>query len=127
ASFDEVMRLSGAEVSFAMLGESLRGMALGLQLSNKGDVALSWEEIDASVSTQLSGIEESLADATRATLALTSAELSAADLVYYLAVLRMPATRSYYATLAAAVGELIRETMVEIGENVAARLAAVSI
>jgi len=127
ARFDEVMQLSGAEMSFAMLGESLRGMALGLHLSAKGDIALSWDEIDASVTAQLVGLEESLADATRSTLAYTYAELSDADLEAYLEFLRAPATRKFYATAATAIGEIIEEAMVDIGQDVAARLSAVAI
>ena len=127
ARFEEVMQLSGAEVGFAMLGESLRGMALGLHLSAKGDIALSWEEIDASVTAQLTGLEDSLADATRSTLAFTYADLSDADLDAYLDFLRAPATRKFYATLTLAIGEIIEETMFGIGQDVAARLDAVAI
>lgn len=127
ARFDEVMQLSGAEMSFAMLGESLRGMALGLHLSAKGDIALSWDEIDATVTAQLHGLEESLVDATRSTLAFTYAELSDEDLETYLDFLRAPATRKFYATAAAAIGEIMEETMFGIGQDVAARLSAVAI
>ncbi len=127
ASIDEVMALSGAEMSFAMLGESLRGMALGLHLSAKGDVALSWEQIDADVTAQLDGLEDSLADATRSTLAFTYAGLSDDDLGSYLDFLRTPATRKFYATLTLAIGEIIEETMFGIGRDVAARLGAVAI
>lgn len=127
ARFDEVMQLSGAEMSFAMLGESLRGMALGLHLSAKGDIALSWAEIDAGITAQLTGLEESLVDATRSTLAFTYAELSDDDLEAYLTFLRAPATRKFYATLTLAIGEIIEETMFGIGQDVAARMGAVAI
>jgi hypothetical protein len=127
ARFDEVMQLSGAEMSFAMLGESLRGMALSLHLSARGDIALSWDEIDASVTAQLDGLEESLVDATRSTLAFTYAELSDEDLETYLEFLRAPATRKFYTTAAAAIGEILQQTMFGIGQDVAARLSAVAI
>ncbi len=127
AHFDEVMQLSGANMSFAMLGESLRGMALGLHLSAKGDIALSWAEIDAEIATKLTGLEESLVDATRSTLAFTYADLSDAELEAYLDFLRAPATRKFYATLTLAIGEIIEATMFEIGQDVAARLGAVAI
>lgn len=127
ARFDEVMQLSGAEMSFAMLGESLRGMALGLHLSAKGDIALSWADIDAHIKSQLDGMEDSLADATRSTLAFTYAELSDDDLEAYLDFLRAPATRKFYATLTLAIGEIIEETMFGIGQDVAARMGAVAI
>ena len=125
--FDEVMRLSGAEMSFAMLGESLRGMALGLRLSARGDIALSWAEIDAEITARLTGLEDSLVDATRSTLAFTYADLSDDDLEAYLTFLRAPATRKFYATLTLATGEIIEETMLSIGKDVAARLGAVAI
>ena len=127
ARFDEVMQLSGAEMGFAMLGESLRGMALGLHLSAKGDIALSWADIDAHIKAQLDGMEESLADATRSTLAFTYAELSDDDLDAYLDFLRAPATRKFYATLTLAIGEIIEATMFDIGQDVAARMRAVAI
>lgn len=126
-SYDEVMQLSGAEMTFAMLGESLRGMALGLHLSAKGDIELSWDEIDAEVTTKLAGLEESLVDATRSTLAYTYAGLSDDELAAYLDFLRTPATRKFYATMTTAIGSIIEETMFDIGQDVAARLGAVSI
>jgi hypothetical protein len=127
ARFDEVMNLSGAEMSFAMLGESLRGMALGLHLSAKGDIDLSWDEIDAHVRTQLAGLQESLVDATRSTLAFTYADLSDDELEQYLDFLRAPATQKFYATVTAAIGQIMEETMFSIGQDVAARLSAVSV
>lgn len=125
--YDEVMELSGADVGIAMLGESLRGMALGLHLSAKGDIELSWDEIDAEVTAKLAGLKESLVDATRSTLAYTYAGLSDDELAAYLDFLRAPATRKFYSTVTAAIGTIIEETMFDIGQDVAARLGAVSV
>jgi hypothetical protein len=127
ARFEEVMTLSGADVTFTMLGESLRGMAMGLHLSAKGDIALSWDEIDAEVQGKLAGLRESLVDATRSTLAFTYAELTDEELESYLEFLRAPATRKFYAAVTAAIGRIIEETMFDIGQDVAARLSAVSV
>lgn len=127
ARFEEVMTLSGADVTFTMLGESLRGMALGLHLSAKGDIDLSWDEIDAEVRTKLAGLKESLVDATRSTLAFTYAGLSDEELESYLQFLRDPATRKFYATVTAAIGQIIEQTMFDIGQDVATRLGAVSV
>jgi hypothetical protein len=127
AHFDEVMALSGAEMTFSMLGESLRGMALGLHLSAKGDIDLAWDEIDAQVRTQLKGMQESLVDATRSTLAFTYEKLSDAELEAYLDFLRAPATKKFYATVTVAIGRIIEETMFDIGQDVAARLNAVAV
>ena len=127
ARFDEVMDLSGADMTFTMLGESLRGMALGLHLSAKGDIDLSWDEIDAEVQVKLAGLRESLADATRSALAFTYAGLSDEELETYLEFLRDPVTRKFYATLTTAIGHIIEETMFDLGQDVAARLGAVSV
>jgi hypothetical protein len=127
ARFEEVMALSGADVTFTMLGESLRGMALGLHLSAKGDIELSWDEIDAEVQSKLAGLKESLIDATRSTLAFTYAGLSDEELESYLEFLRDPATRKFYATVTAAIGHIIEETMFDISQDVAARLSAVAV
>lgn len=126
AHFDEVMLLSGSDIAFVMLGESLRGMAMGLRLSGNGDIDLSWDEIDVEVQSQLKGLRESLVDATLSTLAFTYAELSDKELEAYLDFLRAPATRKFYATVAAAVGQILGETMFGIGRDVAARMNAVS-
>lgn len=126
-SYDEVMQLSGAEISIAMLGESLRGMALGLHLSAKGDIELSWDEIDAEVTAELAGLKDSLIDATRSTLAYTYAGLSDDELGAYLEFLRAPATRKFYSTVTTAIGAIIEETMFDIGQDVAARLSAVAV
>ena len=45
----------------------------------------------------------------------------------YLDFLRAPATRKFYAALTLAIGEIIEATMIEIGRDVAARMAAVAI
>jgi hypothetical protein len=121
------MTLSGAEMTFTMLGESLRGMAMGLHLSAKGDIELSWDEIDAEVQSKLSDLRESLVDATRSTLAVTYADLSDAELETYLEFLRAPATRKFYTVVATAIGQIIEETMFDIGQDMAARLSAVSV
>ena len=127
ARFEEVMSLSGADVTFTMLGESLRGMAMGLHLSAKGDIDLSWDEIDAEVQAKLAGLRESLVDATRSTLAFTYADLSDDELETYLEFLRAPATRKFYAAVTVAIGQIIEETMFDLGQDVAARLSAVAI
>ena len=127
ARFEEVMQLSSSDMAFAMLNQSLRGMAMGLRLSGSGDIDVSWDEVDREVQARLTGLHESLVDATRATLAFTYAELSAPELEAYLDFLRRPATRRFYATATAAIGQIIGETMLGISRDVAARMSAVSI
>jgi hypothetical protein len=102
-------------------------MAMGLRLSGSGDIDVSWDEVDREVQARLTGLHESLVDATRATLAFTYAELSDPELEAYLDFLRRPATRRFYATATAAIGQIIGETMLGISRDVAARMSAVSI
>ncbi len=123
----ELMALTGAEIMFDMLGESLRGMAMGLRLAAAGDIEVPWSEIDADVARQLSGMKTSLTDATRAVLAYTYASLSDDELEAYLEFLRAPATRKFYAAATLAIGDILRETMFGLGETVAQRLRRVEI
>jgi hypothetical protein len=127
AQLDALLELSGAEVTFAMLGESLRGMAIGLHLAAHGDLDIPWEEIDSSVGARLAGMRQSLAEASRGALALTYAELTDAELATYLEFLRRPATRKFYSVASVTVGAIIREAMLSLGADVAARLQRVDI
>jgi hypothetical protein len=124
---EELLALSGAEVTFAMLGESIRGMAIGRHLLAQGDFDIPWEEIDALVAARLAGMRQSLAEASRGALALTYHELSDAELTAYLEFLRTPATRKFYTVTSMTVGALIRESMFTLGEDMAARLQRVDI
>lgn len=127
ALFEELLELSGTEMTFAVLAESIRGMAIGMHLFAHGDLEIPWEEIDAAVDGHLRGLRQSLAEATRGALALTYSELSDAELEAYLDFLRTPATRKFYAVTSATVAAIIRETMFTLGEDVAARLQRVDI
>jgi hypothetical protein len=128
AQFDELMTLTGTDMVISILRESIRGMALGLHLSGKdGDLRQSWAEVDADVEQQLEGMRESLSEATRAVLAYTYASLSDAEIETYLAFLRAPATRKFYAAATAAIGEILQDTMLRLGRDVAERLNAVQI
>lgn len=126
AQFEELLSLSGAEMTFAVIGESLRGMALGLRLS-AGDIETPWEEIDNSVKLQLAGMKQSLAEAAHAALAYTYNDLTDAELEDYLSFLRTPAARKFYDTATLAVGDIIRQTMFELGESVAMNMRRVDI
>lgn len=127
ALLEELLKLSGAEVTFAVLGESLRGLAVGMHIVAHGDLHIPWEEIDALVDARLAGMRESLAEASRGALALTYAELSDDELAEYVAFLATPATRKFYAVASVTVSALIREAMFVLGEDVAARLQRVAI
>ena len=128
AQFDELMHLSGMEVSFAILSETLRATAVSLHMSQEtGDLEVPWEEIDAGVAEQLSGMHDRLLEATRATFAYTYESLTDEELEAYLVFLRAPAAQNFYGAATVAVGDIIRRTMVALGQSVAARLNAVQI
>src|SRR5690606_32297253 len=126
ALLEQLLELSGAELAFAVLGESLRGLAVGMHLVAHGDLDVPWEEIDALVEARLVGMRQSLAEASRGALALTYAELSDDELADYVAFLAAPATRKFYAVASVTVSALIREAMFALGEDVAARLQRVA-
>jgi hypothetical protein len=128
AQFDELMHLSGMEVSFALLSETLRATAVSLHMSQgTGDLEVPWEEIDAGVTEQLSGMHDRLLEATRATFAYTYESLTDDELEAYLIFLRAPAAQNFYGAATVAVGDIIRRTMLALGQSVAARLNAVQI
>jgi hypothetical protein len=124
---EELLTLSNAEFTFALLAESLRGMALGLHLSKSGDIAVPWEEIDAGVAAQLEGMRDSLSEASRGVMAFTYAPLSDDELDAYLDFMRDPATRRFHAVTTLVIGSAIRDTMASLGPKVAEKLAAVAI
>ncbi len=123
----EVLRLGSAEVTFGMLKESLRGMALGLHLSKDDGLTVPWEEIDAVVGKELAGMEESLRDASLGTLAYALSPLTDAELAGYLDFLRAPGTQKFQAVTALTIGRAIHDAMGTLGTGLAARLAAVAI
>lgn len=127
AQFEELLRLSGTELTFGILAESLRGMALGLHLAAGGDIEAPLEDIDAAVTASIAGMQDSLADAARATLAYTYAEVTDPELEAYLAFLRTAAARKLYGATNLAVSAIIRDTMFNLGQSVALRLRRVDI
>jgi hypothetical protein len=123
----QVFALGSAEVTFAMLRESLRGLALGLHLARSGDLVVPWEEIDAVVTAELSGMEASLKDASLGTLAYALEPLTDEELAAYLSFLSAPGTQKFQALTALTIGRAIQETMGRLGTAVADRLSAVAI
>src|SRR5690606_36179404 len=122
AQFDELLTLSGADMTFAIIGESLRGMALGLHLSSAGDIETPWQEIDAAVQRELGGMRASLLDAAHAAMAHTYDALSDGELEAYLEFLRTPGARKFYDTATFAISDIIRDTMFGLGRSVAVGL-----
>ncbi len=125
ALLQEVLTLRSAAVTFAILKESLRALALGLHLSKHGEIAVDWEEIDATVSTELAAMEQSLRDASLGTLAVALSPLTNAELSAYVAFLRAPATRKFQTLTALTIGQAIHEAMGTLGTALAGRLSAV--
>src|SRR5690606_18842188 len=127
AQIEELMALTGAELTFDMLAESMRGMALGMHLSASGDIEVPWDEIDAGVTAQLAGMRNSLLDSTRAVFAYPYAPLTAAEVEAYVAFLRTPAAQNFYRTITASIGTIMQTSMFRLGESVAQRLQRVNI
>jgi hypothetical protein len=127
ARIDAVLKLGSAEVTFAMLKESLRGLALGLHLSRNAKLTVPWEEIDAAIGAELAGMEESLRDASLGALAYALSPLSDEELGSYVEFLRAPGTKKFQALTALTIGRAIQRAMSALGTTVAARLSAVSI
>jgi hypothetical protein len=123
----QVFALGSADVTFAMLRESLRGLALGLHLARGGDLTVPWEEIDAAVAAELFGMEASLKDASLGTLAYALEPLTDDELAAYLSFLSAPGTQKFQALTALTIGRAIQETMGRLGTAVADRLSAVAI
>jgi hypothetical protein len=128
AQLAELMALTGADITIAMMADSLRGLALGLTLASaQGGIEVPWDQIDAAVTRRLAGMQADLSDAARGLYAYTYAGLSDDELETYLQFLRAPATRKFYATATMAIGDIVRQTLFGLGETVAERLKRVSI
>lgn len=124
---EEVLALTGADLSFQVLAQSLRGLAVGLSLATAGDLAVAWAGADGEVDRRLAGMEASLGEAARGVAALTYADLSDAELEAYLDFLRADSTRRFYATATTAIAGIVDQTMHALAETVARRLERVGV
>lgn len=125
---EEMLVLVSADITKAMIRQSMRGMLVGMWMSNQqGDIAVPWEDLDAHLATIMPAIEADVALTQRAMMFYAYRELSEADLDAYLTFLRTDSARKFYAVAGYLVGEIIAERMEVFGETVSRNLARVSV
>jgi hypothetical protein len=125
---DQLMELVSAEISAAMVGQSLRALLLGLSVSHQqGQIAVPWEEIDTQVKAMMPGLLIDIGHTQRAMMAYAYRDLSDDDLDRYITFLRTPAAQKFYAIAAYAVGRIVADGMADFGEAFAARMQSVNV
>jgi hypothetical protein len=125
---DALMELVSAEISAAMVGQSVRALLLGLSVSHQqGDIAVPWQEIDTQVAAMMPGLLADVGRTQRAMMAYAYRDLSDDDLDRYIVFLRTPAAQKFYAIAAYAVGRIVADGMSAFGEAFAARMQSVNV
>ncbi len=125
---DQLMELVSAEISAAMVGQSVRALLMGLSVSHQqGQIAVPWQEIDAQVQAMMPGLLSDLGQTQRAMMAYAYRDLTDAELDRYVEFLRTPAAQKFYAVAAYAVGRIVASGMADFGEAFAARMKSVNV
>ncbi len=125
---EALMELVSAEISAAMVGQSVRALLLGLSVSHQqGDIAVPWQEIDTQVEAMMPGLLADVGRTQRAMMAYAYRDLSDDDLDRYIVFLRTPAAQKFYAIAAYAVGRIVADSMSSFGEAFAARMQSVNV
>jgi hypothetical protein len=126
--FDEMMALVSADIASAMVGQSVRGMLIGMSLAQqRGDIEVPWEEIDQHLAQILPGIEADVAATQRAMMAYAYRDLPEEDLDRYLGFLRTPAAQRFYALASYSIGRIVTDSMTTFGETLASKMGRVNI
>lgn len=125
---EALMELVSAEISAAMVGQSVRALLLGLSVSHQqGEVTVPWQEIDTQVEAMMPGLLADVGRTQRAMMAYVYRDLTDADLDRYIEFLRTPAAQKFYAVAAYAVGRIVADGMSAFGEAFAARMQSVNV
>jgi hypothetical protein len=128
AQVEEMLDLVSAEISTAMVQQSVRGMLIGMAMTGQqGDIEVPWEEIDAQLALIMPSIEADVAVTQRAMMYYAYRDLTEAELDEYLDFLRTEAAQRFYAVAAYAVGEIIAERMRAFGETLVVMLNRVNV
>lgn len=128
AQIDEMLGLVSADLSAAMVRQSMRGILIGLSMTTQqGDIEVPWEEIEAQLDAIMPGLEADIASTQKALMFYAYETFSEADLDEYLVFLRTGSAQKLYAVIAYAVGDIITERMHAFGDALATRLARVSV
>lgn len=126
--FDEIMTLVSADIASAMVGQSVRGMLIGMSLvQQRGDIEVPWEEIDLHLAQILPGIEADVTSTQRAVMAYAYRDLPDAELDTYLEFLRTPSAQKFYALASYSIGRIVTDTMTTFGERLASKMGRVNV
>lgn len=125
---DEMLDLVSADITTAMIRQSVRGMLIGMSMtSQQGDIEVPWEDIDAQLDIMMPDIEADVALTQRAMMFFAYQDLGDDDLESYLEFLRTDAGRKFYAVAAFAIGEIVTQRMERFGETLARKLDQVNV
>lgn len=125
---EEMLELVSADISNAMIRQSMRGMLVGMWMNGRqGDITVPWEEIDEQLNAIMPGIEADVAETQRAMTFYAYRDLSEAELDTYLDFLRTEAARKFYAVAAYSIGKIIADRMEAFGETLSRKLSQVNV
>jgi hypothetical protein len=128
AQIEEMLRLVSADLATAMVSESVRGMMIGMAMTEqRGDIVVPWEEIDAHIQAILPAIQADVAQTQRAMMFYAYRDLGETELDRYLSFLRTEAAQKFYAVSAYAVGQIVAERMRTFGETLVVMLRRVNV
>jgi hypothetical protein len=98
---EEMLKLVSAELATAMVSESIRGMMIGMAMTQQqGDIEVPWQEIDAQIEAMMPAIVADVAVTQRAMMFYAYRDLSDAELEQYLQFLRTDPAQRLYASAA---------------------------
>lgn len=125
---DRLMELVSAEMSAAMVGQSVRALLLGLSVAHqRGEISVPWQEIDTQVQAMMPGLLVEIARTQRAMMSYAYRDLTDAELDTYVEFLATPAAQNFYAAAAYAVGRIVAESMAEFGSSLAHRMRRINV
>lgn len=126
--FDEMLGLVNADIAAAIVGQSVRGMLIGLAVARRrGDIEVPWAEIELHLAQIMPDLEADVAATQRAITAYAYRGLGEAELDRYLEFLRTDAARKFYALATYSIGSIITASMTRFGQALAAKLSRVGV
>ena len=127
AMLGEVVELSGARTTVAMLHELLRAVALAVRVQNRAGVMIGYDEVEFEIGGRLASLDESLRTAMLGALAAAYLEMTDTELAAYIEILRQPAMRKFQMIVTESACRIIRRTMLEAVKDVVAHSHAVNV
>jgi hypothetical protein len=127
-ALDEVMELVSAEITRVMVGQSVRGMLIGMSAAGQtGDIEVPWEEIEAQLAEIMPSMDAEIEATQRAIMAFAYQPLSEDEMESYLKFLRTDAAKKFYAIAGVSVGRIVTDSMSRFGQALAQRLKQVNV